>query len=248
MARSCTSATRARMSRPGTSGPRPRATRLIWRRSEVSASAEPGYCTLTATSRPSAQVPRWTCPIDAAAAGSGSNQARWSFQPAPSSRVRISRTVIVGIGGAESWSRVSCSRYGACDLVGQRRLEDRHRLAELHRPALELAQGAEQLLGGALLHLGQHRLGRGAADALAEPRAVRPAYPRGSAASLAVRATALRGSSLIGFPSAAPGQGAVIPHRARRTGVRGPGTSTLGVPGPVLLAPAGGLGVEEQGP
>ena len=34
-----------------------------------------------------------------------------------------SRTVWVGIGGAESCSRVSCSRYGAGDLLGQRRLE-----------------------------------------------------------------------------------------------------------------------------
>ena len=110
MARAWTSAIRARMSSPGTSGPSPRATRLSWRRSEVRASADPGYCTLTATSRPSDQVPRCTWPIEAAAAGSASNQTRWSFQSGPSSRVRISRTVMVGIGGAESCNRVSCSR------------------------------------------------------------------------------------------------------------------------------------------
>ena len=57
---------------------------------------------------------------------------------------------------------------GRGQLVGQRGLEDRHRLAELHRPALELAQGAEELLGGALLDLGEHGLGRGATHPLAE--------------------------------------------------------------------------------
>ena len=70
------------------------------------------------------------------------------------------------------------------DLVGQRGLEDRHRLAELHRPALEVAQGAEQLLGGALLHLGQHRLGRGAADALAEAQGGAAGVPEGERGEL----------------------------------------------------------------
>ncbi len=38
-------------------------------------------------------------------------------------------------------------------LLREGRLEDAHRLAELHRPALELAQDRENLLGGALLNL-----------------------------------------------------------------------------------------------
>ena len=45
----------------------------------------------------------------------------------------------------------------------------RHGLAELHRPALELAEHPEQLLGGACLDLGGDHLGRAAADPLAEP-------------------------------------------------------------------------------
>ena len=57
---------------------------------------------------------------------------------------------------------------GGGDVLGQRGLEDAQRLAELHRPALELAQGAEELLGRALLHLGEHRLRGPAAQPLAE--------------------------------------------------------------------------------
>ena len=65
---------------------------------------------------------------------------------------------------------------GRHQLVRQRGLQDREGLAELHRPALELAQGAEQLLGRALLDLGEHRLGGLAAQPLAEARApCRPA-------------------------------------------------------------------------
>ena len=52
----------------------------------------------------------------------------------------------------------------AGDLVGQRRLEDAHRLPELHRAALELAEHAEDLVGGAALHLEQDGFGRRSAE------------------------------------------------------------------------------------
>ena len=55
------------------------------------------------------------------------------------------------------------------EFLGQRCLEDRHRLPELHRAALELAEHAEDLLGGALLDLRGDGLGRTPAEALAEP-------------------------------------------------------------------------------
>jgi hypothetical protein len=58
---------------------------------------------------------------------------------------------------------------GPGQLLGQRRLHRRHRLADLHGAALELAERGEQLLGGALLHLRRDRLGGAAADALADP-------------------------------------------------------------------------------
>ena len=81
-------------------------------------------------------------------------------------------------------------------LVRQGGLEDRQRLAELHRAALELAQGAEQLLGRALLDLGGTASAGLPPSRLPNPSAVRPAYPSGSAASRAVRTAALRGSSV----------------------------------------------------
>ena len=150
------------------SGPRLRASRASWRRSEVSASAAPGYCTLTATSRPSGQRPRCTWPIEAAAAGTGSSSTSCCFQSAPelalqdaAHRHRRHRRS----GVLEPGQLVAVGRG---QLVGQGRLEDRHRLAELHRAALELTQGAEELLGGALLDLGEHRLGGRAADPLAQ--------------------------------------------------------------------------------
>ena len=60
---------------------------------------------------------------------------------------------------------------GAGHLLGQRRLEHAQRLTELHRPALELAEGPEQLLGGALLDVGQHRLRRTLRPAACRARA-----------------------------------------------------------------------------
>ena len=53
------------------------------------------------------------------------------------------------------------------DLRRQRGLEDRQHLAELHRPALELAEHLEELLGGALLDLQRDQLGGLAERALA---------------------------------------------------------------------------------
>ena len=84
---------------------------------------------------------------------------------------------------------------GRGHLLGQRGLEDRHGLAELHRPALELAEHLEELLGGPGLHLGGHQLGRLAADPLADAEGGAP----GEAEREARRAspcgvTALRGS------------------------------------------------------
>ena len=141
-----------------------------------SASPAPGYCTLTATSRPSCQRPRCTWPIDAAAVGPPSSQTSWSFQ----SGAEVAGQDLADGLGRHRRRRVlqpgELLAVGRRDLVGQRRLEHRQRLAELHRAALELAQRAEQLLGGALLDLGHHGLGRaGRPSACRSPSAVRPA-------------------------------------------------------------------------
>ena len=89
--------------------------------------------------------------------------------PAPSSSASTRCTVPAGSGGADSCSLVSVARYGPGELRRQRRLEDRQRLAELHRPALELAEHLEDLLGGALLDLLRDDLGGAPADPLADP-------------------------------------------------------------------------------
>ena len=68
---------------------------------------------------------------------------------------------------------------GAGQLGRQRRLEDRQRLAELHRPALELAEHPEDLVRGALLDLLSDDLRRLAPDP--------PGYPERGPAGEAER-------------------------------------------------------------
>ena len=65
------------------------------RRSVSTASAMPGYCTLTATSRPSCVLARWTWPIDAAAKASSENSAKWSATFPPRS---CSTTLRIALG------------------------------------------------------------------------------------------------------------------------------------------------------
>ena len=152
------------MSMPGKTGAMLRATRAIWRRSPISASPAPGYCTLTATSRPSFHRPL----VDLADAGRGG-------------RAAVEPDQVVGPVGPEVGGQLVAHRLGRHrrrvvlqagevlpvgrhQLVGQGGLEHAQRLAELHRPALELAERLEELLGRALLHLGEHRVRRGAAQ------------------------------------------------------------------------------------
>jgi hypothetical protein len=54
------------------------------------------------------------------------------------------------------------------DLLRNRGLEHRQGLPELHRPALELAEDGEQLLGGALLEFGGDVVGGPSGQTLAE--------------------------------------------------------------------------------
>jgi hypothetical protein len=105
-----------------------------------------------------------TCPIDAAAAGASSNE------------VNDVPPVVPEVGGEHPVHRGGRQRrrgllqpgqrrpVGAGQLGRQRRLEDRQRLAELHRPALELAEHPEDLVGGALLDLLRDDLRRLAPD------------------------------------------------------------------------------------
>ena len=59
----------------------------------------PGYCTLTATTRPSCQTPRCTWPMLAAAAGVSSKETNRARQPRPNCSASMRWTSAVGIGG-----------------------------------------------------------------------------------------------------------------------------------------------------
>ena len=98
------------MSSPGIQPAATRATRDTWLRSLISAGPAPGYCTLTATSRPSFQTARCTWPIDAAAAGKSSNDWNRCRHRGPRSSASTLCTVAAGIGGAASCSLVSVAR------------------------------------------------------------------------------------------------------------------------------------------
>src|SRR5262249_47785239 len=57
------------------------------------------------------------------------------------------------------------------------RFEDGQRLAELHGAALEFAENPEDLVGGPLLYLCGHELGRVAAKPLSQAQRGPPRYP-----------------------------------------------------------------------
>ncbi len=84
----------------------------------MNALSAPGYCTFTATTRPSCQTALCTWPIDAAAAGTSSNSAKRVRQSSPSSSRRIAWIDSAGSGGAASWSLVSAARYGPATSSG----------------------------------------------------------------------------------------------------------------------------------
>ncbi len=77
------------------------------RRSVSTASATPGYWTLTATRRPSWVTARWTWPIEAAANASRSNSAKWSPSGPPSSSRSSFSMRLKGSGGTSSRSEAS---------------------------------------------------------------------------------------------------------------------------------------------
>ncbi len=76
------------------------------------ASATPGYWTLTATARPSRVTARWTCPIEAAANASSSNSANTEAGFSPSSSRSSFSSRLNGSGGTSSRSLASvCLKF-----------------------------------------------------------------------------------------------------------------------------------------
>src|SRR3954451_7648679 len=103
-------------------GSRPGAIDFISRRiiprfcmSARTAAPTPGYCTLTATSRPSSRRARYTCPIEAAAIGTGSKVSKTSSIFSPYSCSITFFMSLKATFGAASRSSASfawnCSRY-----------------------------------------------------------------------------------------------------------------------------------------
>ena len=109
------------------------------------ASPTPGYCTLTATVRPSRVTARWTWPIEAAAAGSG-DQSRKIRSGSPPSSSRTTSAARLG------------SHRGRIGLEGRQRLlrllgkgldDEADQLTGLHQRALHLTELAGHILGRA---------------------------------------------------------------------------------------------------
>ena len=77
------------------------------------ASPTPGYCTFTATARPSWVMARCTWPIDAAAIGVGSHVANTSSGGRPSSCWTTSAASSALMGGALACSSARAWRTGS---------------------------------------------------------------------------------------------------------------------------------------
>ncbi len=163
-----------------------------------------------------------------------SNSTSLVRQREPSSRASTPCTMPADIGGAESCSRVSWARYGAATSSG--RADSRTDSTwpnfiapPLSSPRVRNSCSAVRCCTSVIT-----------ASAGAPPRrrptpsAVRPAKPSGSAARRAVRAAALRGSSVM--PPLLPSE----PRSARRSRTRGAAASRCcarPAPGPARPTP-----------
>ena len=178
----------------GNAPPSNRAARAIWRRSERSASPAPGYCTLTATSRPSCQTARCTWPMDAAADGSSSNEVNRCLHPGPSSRASMACTAARSIGGAESCSRVSVSRYGPASSSGSAASKTDNACPNFMAPPLRSPSTRKSCSAVRACTSVSTDSAGWPTSRRPMPTVVRPAKPSGSVASRAVLATARLGS------------------------------------------------------
>ncbi len=184
------------MSMPGASDPNSRPSLEIWSRSAISAWAAPGYCTFTATSRPSDQTARCTWPIDAEAAGTSSNERNRRRHWRPSPLASTLCTVVAGIGGAASCSLVSVARYGPARSSGNAASKIDMAWPNFIAPPLSSPSTRNSCSAvRAWISAATASAGR-PPTRLPNPSAVRPAKPSGSAASFAVRVTARRGRSV----------------------------------------------------
>ena len=237
--RSRSSAINGLISRPGMRGCMTRLIRDSWRRSDRRASSAPGYCTLTATSRPSRQTARCTCPMLAAAAGVSSNSWKRERQPRPNCSASIRCTSAGGIGGAADCSLTSDSRNGAANSSGMAASNTLRAWPNFMAPPLSSPSTSNSCSALFAMSCAEICSPSPPASLRPQPPTARPATPRGRLASFAVRAAVRRGISVTTAPRwrSSPSRLAVlrrmvtsqarsrlncvpIPlHRARRTAV-----------------------------
>ena len=166
-------------------------------RSARIASSTPGYCTLTATCLPSCVRARCTCPMEAAAIGTGSHAAKTRVGSSPSS-ARITAAQSSGaIGGASCCKR--CQR--GLHRLGHAVVEVARHLPELHERALHVAERLDHLRGGAqLVGFVEHGALFGRVSAPAGPGARRARRPSAGRRTRAARSGTRRPSPIPPVP------------------------------------------------
>ena len=116
------------------------------RRSVSTASATPGYWTLTATGCPSRVTARWTWPIEAAANASSSNEAKTADGFSPSSERSSFSTCLNGQRRDVVAQRRERLLEALALVLGQRgEVDRREHLPDLHRRAAHLAELLDEL-------------------------------------------------------------------------------------------------------
>ena len=121
-----------------------RRSRATLSRSAAIVSAIPGYCTFTATARPSCVIARCTWPIDAAAMGSGSQRAKARSGGGAELLPQHGR----GQLRAHRRDAVLQAAERAADRGRQAVVHVARHLADLHQHALHRPEGGRDVLGG----------------------------------------------------------------------------------------------------
>ncbi len=166
-------------------------------RSARIASSTPGYCTLTATCLPSCVRARCTCPMEAAAIGTGSHAAK--------TRVGLVAELGADHCGAELRRHRRRVLLQGCQRglhrLGHAVVEVARHLPELHERALHVAERLDHFRGGAqLVGFVEHGALFGRVSAPAGPGARRARRPSAGRHARAARSGTRRPSPIPPVP------------------------------------------------